>query len=93
MIARGQGSLLAAHQEGRQIEHLILREVHVRHAQSFGLALHFALVVNVRLGQFVLEKSFVVVPWFCCRTIGQTSEILFVLDRLRILAAPLRRLP
>ncbi len=48
------------------------------------------LIVDVGLGQFVLEKSLVVVPGFCRRTVGQARQIFFVLDRLGILAAALR---
>ena len=90
LITLGQGSLFAAHQESREVEHLILGQVQVRHAQSFGLALDLALIVNVRLGQFVLEESFVVVPGFLRRTVGQARQIFFVLDRLGVFAAALR---
>ncbi len=92
LITLGQGSLLAAQQESGEVEHLILGEVQVRHAKSFGLALHFALIVDVRFGEFVLEKSLLVVPGFCRRTVGQTCQIIFVLDRLGILCLRAARL-
>ena len=61
--------------------------MHVRHAQGFGLGLHLALIVDVGLRQFVLEKSFVVVPGFCRRTVRQPRQIFLVLDGLSTLAA------
>ena len=72
-----------------EVEHLIFGEVHVRHAQGFSLALHHPFVIDVGLGEFVLEETFVVVPGFVRRTVGQARQIFLDFDRLRFFSAAL----
>ena len=81
---------MATQQERRQITDLCGRQVKIRHTQSFGLALDLALVINVRLRQFVFEESLVVVPVFLCWSLGKPRQILFIFDGLGAFAAALR---
>ena len=62
----------------------------VGHAGSFQVALDLALVVNVGLGQFVLEKSLLAVPGFFRRAVGETRQIFLIRNRFGIAAAALR---
>src|SRR5690348_568169 len=62
----------------------------IGHAQDFGFRLDLALVIHIRLGQFVLEKSFVVVPRTLCRTFRQALEVFLIRDRI-FASASLRR--
>ena len=64
--------------------------MHVGHAERFRLCLYFSLVVDIRLGEFVLEKSLVVVPGLFRGTVGQARQIFLILDWLRAFAAALR---
>ena len=56
----------------------------IGHAQlfRFGQAVDLALVPNVRLGQLVLEKTFVVVPGFLGRAFRQASDVVGIGDGL-----------
>ena len=90
LITRGQGSFLASHQEGREIEYLILGEMQVGHAQGFGFALDFALIINIGLRQLMFKESLVVVPGPFRWTVRQACEIFFIFDRLSVLAPALR---
>ena len=81
LVAVGQRGLLAAEKERGQGRNLFLRQMQVGHAELFSLRLDHALIVNIGLSEFVLEKSLVVVPDALGRAVGQTLEVLRIPDR------------
>jgi len=87
----GQGSLLTSQQEGREVEHLIIGQMQVWHAQSFRLALHFALIVNIRSASLCSKN-----PLWSYQDSSPdrraTAPDLLVLDRFRIVAAAFAQL-
>src|SRR5207245_2400378 len=69
---------------------LILGQMWIGHAQDFSFGLDLALVIHIRLGQLVLEKSLVVVPRAFRRPFRQALQIFRVSDRI-LASAALRR--
>ncbi len=57
LVRSGKCALLRAHQESSERPNLLRLQMHVRHAQLFRLRLDLALIPNIRLREFVLEKS------------------------------------
>src|SRR2546426_3311429 len=62
----------------------------IGHTQDFSFGLDLALVIHIRLGQFVFEKSFVVVPRAFGGPLRQSLEIFRIRDRI-FPSAALRR--
>ena len=62
----------------------------VGHAQLLYFRLDFAFVPDIRLGELVFEKTFVVVPGVLGWSFGQARQILWIGDRFA--AAALCRL-
>src|SRR5271155_3120304 len=91
LILSRKGTLFASQQEGCEGANLLRGEVQIGHAQGFGLRFDLALIVNVRLGKFVLEETFVVVPWPRCRTLRESRQVFWIRDRLGMFSAALSR--
>ena len=89
LIAVGQGTLLAAQQERGEVLNLQLGEMQIGHAEGFGLRLDLALVIDIRLGELVLEKSLVVIPRPLGRTFRQARQVFGIGNRLGVFAAAL----
>src|SRR5260370_14019239 len=61
LIAGGKRIFLAAQEKRSERANLFLGEVQIRHAQLFGFGLFLSLIPDLWLGEFVLEKAFLVV--------------------------------
>src|ERR1700733_10760385 len=83
ILVRGwKTALLAAHDERGQRANLFPLQMHIGHAELFGLRLHLALIENIGLGEFVLEEAQVRIPRTIGGTFGQARAIFGVFDRL-----------
>src|SRR4029077_9683764 len=81
-IVGGQAGFLATKEERGNRLHLIFAEMEIGHAKRFGLRLDHALVVDFRLGKFVLEEALMVVPRVFCRALGQARAVFRIGDWL-----------